>query len=275
MRLVRFGDARLGVLRGREVVDVTAAADGLDLAAPLAVPRLCAEFDRLRPRLEAAAGGPGVPLERVALLPPVASPSKILAAKATYREHAEEMAARAGRSPSEPDLVLKAPSTLVGPGGRIRLPAASGVVEHEAELAVVLKGFGKDVPAARAMALVLGYTAFIDVTLREPRGDLSRKKSYDTFGPIGPCLVTADEIPDPHALRIRLWVNGRLRQDGCTAEMRLAIPELIELASRVMTLCPGDVIATGTPAGVGPLARGDEVTIEIERIGAMTVSVEE
>jgi 2-keto-4-pentenoate hydratase/2-oxohepta-3-ene-1,7-dioic acid hydratase in catechol pathway len=273
MKLVRFDRDLIGVVRGNEVFDVTAAVDDLK-GSPLWMQRFCSEFDRRRPRLEAEADRQkGRPIDGVTLLPPMISPSKIIAAKANYHRHAMEMADRQSRPPSEPDVFLKAPSTLIGPGGIIRLPAGKELVEHEAELAVLLKRGGKDIKAADAMECVLGYSAFIDVSVREPSGDLSRKKSYDTFGPLGPCIVTADEIPDPHALSIRLWVNESLRQDGKTADMVLKISDLIEFSSKVMTLCPGDLIATGTPEGVGPLKDGDRVIIEIERIGTMSVSV--
>ena len=123
------------------------------------------------------------------------------------------------------------------------------------------------------MAYVFGYTGVIDITVRGGE-DRSTRKSFDTFTPLGPVLVTADEIPDPHNLKLQLWVNGEQRQNGNSRDMIWNIPKLIEYASHVMTLHPGDVFSTGTPDGVGPLKSGDEVTIDIERVGRMSVKVE-
>jgi 2-keto-4-pentenoate hydratase/2-oxohepta-3-ene-1,7-dioic acid hydratase in catechol pathway len=147
-------------------------------------------------------------------------------------------------------------------------------VEHEAELAVVIKRTVKGIAGPAALDAVLGYTGFIDVSLRTGDGDLSRKKSYDTFAPMGPCLVTPDEVPEPDQLGVRLWVNGALRQNGSTADLLLSISQLIERAASVMTLHPGDIIATGTPEGVGPVRPGDQVALEIEKIGRLEVPVE-
>jgi len=142
-------------------------------------------------------------------------------------------------------------------------------IHHESELAFVIGRGGKDIPVERALDHVLGYTILIDVTVRG-EGDRSRRKSYDTFTPIGPYLVTADEIGDPHALRIELWVNDQKRQDVNSGEMLVKIPEMIAYASRVMTLCPGDVFTTGSPAGVGQIHDGDTLVTQISKIGRMT-----
>ncbi len=275
MRIVLFDDWRLGLLEDGLVFDVTGALDGRE-ATPLFMQGVAADFDRLAPRLRAAAGrARGRPLGELRLRPPLPHPSKILAAKANYRRHAQEMAARRGGPPAEPDFFLKAPSAVTGPGETVRLPPGDGVTEHEAELAVVMKGPVRGIHADAALDAVLGYTGLIDVSLRSGDGDLSRKKSYDTFAPLGPCLVTADEVPDPHRLGIRLWVNGELRQDGTTADLVLSVPQLVELAASVMTLYPGDIIATGTPEGVGVLRDGDRVAMEIDRIGRLEVMVKQ
>lgn len=275
MRLVLFDDWRLGLLREGSVFDVTAALEGRE-RAPLVMQWLAAHFDGVAGRLLAEAErARGRPVSEVRLRPPLPHPSKLIAAKANYRRHALEMAQRrGGGAPSEPDFFLKAPSTIAGPGEPVTLPPGDGLVEHEAELAVVLKRRVKGIAAGAALDAVWGYTGLIDVSLRAGDGDLSRKKSYDTFAPMGPCLVTADEVPDPHGLGIRLWVNGELRQAATTADLILNVPQLIELAASVMTLYPGDVIATGTPEGVGPLRDGDRVALEIERIGRLEVPVQ-
>jgi 2-keto-4-pentenoate hydratase/2-oxohepta-3-ene-1,7-dioic acid hydratase in catechol pathway len=223
---------------------------------------------------------PGTPLERVRLAAPVPYPGKVIAAPANYRLHVEEMARPEMRDVVKQEVhaidqygvFLKAPSSVVGPGATVELPFADRRTDHEVELGVVIGTRARDVPRAEAMAHVFGYTGVIDITVRGGE-DRSTRKSFDTFTPLGPALVTADEVPDPGHLGLALWVNGVARQNGNTQDMIWDIPKLIEYASHVMTLHPGDVLSTGTPDGVGPLAPGDEVTIEIERIGRMSVTV--
>src|SRR5579884_36885 len=276
MKLALFNDHRLGVVRDDTIVDVTSALPAWDngYMANFWL-RLCHDFDTLRPRLEEAAQkGQGVPVGQVRLRAPVLNPSKILAAASNYGAHKAEMAARGGGTTAswlqEFDVFLKAPSSIVGPGDTVHLPDVPGrEIHHESELAFVIGRAGKNVPEERALEHVLGYTILIDVTVRGD-GDRSRRKSYDGFTPIGPYLVTADEIGDPHALRIELWVNDQKRQDVNSGEMLVKIPEMIAYASRVMTLCPGDVFTTGSPAGVGQIHDGDTMVTQIERIGRLT-----
>lgn len=276
MKLAVFDDLRLGVVRDdAALVDVTGALPQWDngYAANWWL-RLCHDFAALRPRLErAAAEGQPIPLERVRLRAPVLNPSKIIAAASNYGAHREEMRGRfapPGSWLGEFDVFLKAPSSIIGPGDTIVLPEVGDrEIHHESELAFVIGRGGKDIPVERALDHVLGYTILIDVTVRG-EGDRSRRKSYDTFTPIGPYLVTADEIGDPHALRIELWVNDQKRQDVNSGEMLVKIPEMIAYASRVMTLCPGDVFTTGSPAGVGQIHDGDTLVTQISRIGRMT-----
>ena len=170
-------------------------------------------------------------------------------------------------------VFLKAPSSIVGPGDTVELPFPDRRTDHEVELGAVIGKTARNVSAADAMPFVFGYTAVMDITVRGDE-DRSTRKSFDGFTPVGPVLVTADEIPDPHTIGLQLWVNGERRQNGNTKDMIWNIPKLIEYASHVMTLYPGDLISTGTPDGVGPLEAGDEVAIEIERIGRMSVQVE-
>jgi 2-keto-4-pentenoate hydratase/2-oxohepta-3-ene-1,7-dioic acid hydratase in catechol pathway len=165
---------------------------------------------------------------------------------------------------------------VIGPGGPIVVPDWVGRVDYEAELLVVLGKGGRNVPESEAMGLVAGYTVFNDVTARDVQKGLQAKKhpwflgkSMDTFGPMGPYLVTADEVPDPHALGVRLTVNGETRQDGRTSDMVFKIPYLIAFLSRWFALEPGDVIATGTPPGVGPIVPGDVVEASVEGIGTL------
>ena len=276
MKLAIFNELRLGVLRDDDaLVDVTAALPQWDngYAANWWL-RLCHDFAELRPRLErAAAEGQPVPLSQARLRAPVLYPSKIIAAASNYGAHREEMRGRftpAGSWLGEFDVFLKAPSSIIGPGDTIVLPEVGDrEIHHESELAFVIGRGGKDIPVERALDHVLGYTILIDVTVRGA-GDRSRRKSYDTFTPIGPYLVTADEIGDPHALRIELWVNDHKRQDVNSGEMLTKIPEMIAYASQVMTLCPGDVFTTGSPAGVGQIHDGDTLVTQISKIGRMT-----
>jgi 2-keto-4-pentenoate hydratase/2-oxohepta-3-ene-1,7-dioic acid hydratase in catechol pathway len=174
---------------------------------------------------------------------------------------------------------LKPGSCLIGPGEPIVLPALSDQVDFEAELAIVIGRPARAVDEARALDHVAGYTILNDVTARDLQaadGQWTRAKGMDTFGPVGPRVVPAAEVPDPHALRIRLWLSGELMQDGSTADMVHRIPALIAFLSEAFTREPGDVIATGTPAGVGAartpprfLRAGDTVRIEIDRLGVL------
>ena len=256
-------------------MDVTAAVPGWERAWPYhGYRRLAAHFDDLVTGIaRVAETGKRVVVRNVILRSPVVNPSKVIVATENYPPPAEEIIPRRPVAAPEPDIFLKAPSSLVGPEGTIGLPQHTrGSVEQGGELGVVLKKAARHIPAAQAWEYIWGYTTLIDVSLRVP-GDPSRTNSYDTFTPVGPVLVTADELPDPHTLGISLWVNGELLQKGNTRDMIWKIPALIEYTSSIMTLSPGDIIATGVPGRVGPLGIGDRVRIEIDQIGEMTVSV--
>jgi 2-keto-4-pentenoate hydratase/2-oxohepta-3-ene-1,7-dioic acid hydratase in catechol pathway len=216
------------------------------------------------------------------LLAPVRPPD-ILALGLNYRKHAAETGVPL---PDGPVLFLKATSSIVGPGEPILLPAAGpGEVDAEAELAVVIGRRVKNVPPADALEAVLGYTCANDVSardwqIRRQKKQWARGKSFDTFCPVGPCLVTRDEIPDPGGLRIRMLVNGEVWQDASTADMIFDVATVIADLSRSMTLLPGTLILTGTPEGVGftrtpprYLSAGDTVTVSIEGIGELTSPV--
>lgn len=277
MRLVRFNGGRLGVVRDNVVVDVgDAAGAARDEWPPVQMLRLIARFGALRAELdEAARVRDGVPLEEVRLEAPLVFPGKIVAAPLNYRRHIEEMRPLVSRELHAIErygVFLKAPSSIVGPGATIELPYPERRTDHEVELGVVIGRTARNVAASEAMRHVFGYTGVLDITVRGDE-DRSTRKSFDGFTPVGPWLATADEVPDPGALRLRLWLNGELRQDGNTSDMIWGIPRLVEYASHVMTLHPGDLIATGTPEGVSPLAPGDEIRIEIEEVGGMTVHV--
>ncbi|MCG8418638.1 MAG: fumarylacetoacetate hydrolase family protein [Proteobacteria bacterium] len=194
------------------------------------------------------------------------APSKILGIGRNYRAHAAEMNSSV---PSEPLMFLKAPSALLPPGGDIVRPSGYRRVDYEGELGVVLGRSARRVTESRALEYVFGYTCINDVTVRDLQkkdNQWTRAKGMDTFCPIGPCIVTG---LDPGALRIVTRVNGEIQQDGRTADMIFSVAELIAHASRFMTLQAGDIIATGTPSGVGNLSVGDSVTVEIEGIGVL------
>ena len=217
-----------------------------------------------------------LPRRRTRLHAPIPRPGKVVGVARNYAAHAEE---RGASAPEEPVLFIKASSAVIGPGDDVVMPAASRAVDYEGELAVVIGTRAYDVEAGRALDHVAGYTIANDVTARDfqnTRGQRFLGKSCDTFAPMGPCLVTADEIDDPQKLRLETRVSGEIRQSASTGEMLFGVAEVIAFASRLMTLEPGDVILTGTPSGVGAafdpprhLRDGDVIDVEIERIGRL------
>jgi 2-keto-4-pentenoate hydratase/2-oxohepta-3-ene-1,7-dioic acid hydratase in catechol pathway len=277
MKLVRFSGGRIGVVVDDGVRDVTDAA-GADAREwpPVGMVRAIASFDARRTAIEAAAAqATAVALDQAALEAPVVWPNKLLAYPVNYVAHGEEM--RSANRADRNGFFLKAPSSLSGPREPIVLPVSrypGREFHHECELAVVIGKRARHVRPENALDYVFGYSCLVDVTLRG-EGERVMRKSFDTFCPMGPWVVTADEVGDPSALRLRLWVNGELRQDANTRDLIVDVPGMIAGASAVATLEPGDVIATGTPAGVGPIRPGDSVTIEIERVGRMTLDVVE
>ena len=208
---------------------------------------------------------------------PIERPGKIVCVGLNYRDHAEEQGAEL---PQAPLLFAKWPSSLVGPGDAIVLPHTSARVDYEAELGVVIGERVKGVSAENALEAVRGYLCLNDVSARDFQfgdGQWTRGKSPDTFCPVGPRLVPREQVPDPQALRIRCLLNGEVMQDSTTANMIFSVAEVIAYASATSTLEPADLIATGTPAGVGVFRKpprllrdGDEVTVEIEGLGALT-----
>lgn len=203
-------------------------------------------------------------------LPPCA-PEKIVCVGRNYRAHVAELG---NRVPDEPLLFLKPPSALLPHRGVIRLPSVSQRVDHEGEIAVVIGRTARRVPESRALEHVFGYTCLNDVTARDlQRRDVqfTRAKGFDTFCPVGPSIAAGLHY---ESLTVRTLVNGVLRQSGEAAEMMFGIPALVSYVSEIMTLAPGDLIATGTPEGVGPLAAGDEVIVSIDGVGDLVNRVE-
>ncbi len=253
----------------RDLIQILGSAEALTSALELAQ-HACEDTDFLK-RFS-------LPLADAKLLAPIPRPGKIMCLGLNYRDHAAESGAE---PPSEPIVFSKASTSVIGPGEPILVPAASDKVDYEAELAFVIGKSGKDIPAATAMEHVAGYTVLNDVSARDyqrekPGGQWFLAKSFDTFAPLGPWIVTADEIPDPHHLDIRCVVSGETMQDSNTAEMIFRIPDIIEYLSCVLTLETGDIVATGTPPGVGfarkpPrfLKSGDLVQCSVEGIGIL------
>lgn len=198
---------------------------------------------------------------------PLPPPSKIIGAPANYYEHVDEMPD--SQTVQDWGLFLKAPSSVIGHGDTISLPYTDKRTDQEGELGVVIGRTAVDVSPDDALDYVFGYTCVLDITVRSTE-DRSLRKSFDTFTPMGPHVVTH---VDPSDLELRCWVNDELRQHTSTARMIYSVPRLIAYASAAMTLHPGDVIATGTPAGVGPLADGDKVVLDISGVGRLEVGV--
>jgi 2-keto-4-pentenoate hydratase/2-oxohepta-3-ene-1,7-dioic acid hydratase in catechol pathway len=209
-------------------------------------------------------------LDGVRLLAPVIPRSKVVAVGRNYAAHADEMGQEV---PKTPLTFFKPNTSVIGPGEPIIYPAASRQVDFEGELAVVIGRICKEVPVARVAEVIFGYTVGNDVTARDLQktdGQWARAKGYDTFCPLGPWITTHQGLDEVAALAIRTTVDGEPRQDGTTSDMIFTIPELVAYISSYTTLLPGDVILTGTPAGVGPVLPGQQVSIEIEGIGTLT-----
>ena len=246
MRIARFshdGEVAFGVVEGDEIAELASHPFG-----PVSFT------------------GTRVAVADVRLLAPVL-PSKVVAIGKNYADHADEMG---GKVPERPLIFLKPSTAVAGNGDPIAYPASSQRVDYEGELAVVVGRLCRDVPEAKAADVVLGYTCANDVTARDQQqadGQWSRAKGYDSFCPLGPWIETDVDVQD---LRVTTTLNGEVKQDGRTSQIVHKVPALIAYITSCMTLLPGDVILTGTPAGVGPMQVGDEVTVEIERIGRLT-----
>lgn len=285
MRLACFDDYRIGVVADDGVHDVTDAVDARWHGTPHAMTQLIAGFGELRPAVEAAAGkAPARALSEVRLLPPVPAPAHVFAAPLNYHAHVDEMtgsdmvgSSYVASSADQLGFFLKAPGSLVGASGAIELPDLPGrSFHHEAELGVVIGKPARDVDEADALSSVFGYTCLMDITLRNQPGKTQERvmrKSFETFTPLGPVLVTADEVGSPADLDLELWVGDELRQKASTRLMIASVARLIADTSRVLTLRPGDVYATGTPEGVGPIEPGDTVRLRIARVGELTMPV--
>jgi 2-keto-4-pentenoate hydratase/2-oxohepta-3-ene-1,7-dioic acid hydratase in catechol pathway len=280
MRLYVFNESRLGAGVGdAHLVDITEVVGELIPAADR-MTSLISRWEQLSGTVAAhVAQGQRVPLDGVSLHAPQPRPGKLIAAPVNYRRHREEMGGDDGvyAGADVQDIrtyagFVKASTSIAGPGDAVELPFADRRVDHEAEVGVVIGRTASRVARADALSHVFGYVPLLDITLRGPE-DRSYRKSFDTFTPIGPAIVTADEVRDPGALDFELSVNGDVRQRANTRDLIYDVPRLIELYSDAMTLEPGDVIATGTPEGVGPLVPGDELVLRIPALGELSVCV--
>jgi 2-keto-4-pentenoate hydratase/2-oxohepta-3-ene-1,7-dioic acid hydratase in catechol pathway len=272
MKLFRFDGGRIGATIDGTSYDLTDAL-GIDtkLWPPVQMVQLIADFDARMRNVHKHPKAKKIDLGGVRLEIPIEWPNKLLAYPVNYVKHGEEM-----KSDNRADLngfFMKANSSLSGPNDPIVLPELPGrEIHHECELGIVIGKKARNVPRDKAFEVIFGYACLIDMVVRGKEERVMRK-SYDTFCPFGPWITTADEVKTPASLQAKLWVNGELRQDANTRDLIVDIPGMIELASRVATLYPGDIIATGTPEGVGPVKRGDKVRIAIEQVGEMTLAV--
>ena len=275
MKVLRFNEGRIGISDGLKVVEVGHLCGAEpDHWPPVGINRLIRDFDALRPQLDALLrSDPGLPIADVRLQTPVPWPNKLMAYPVNYHDHAREMGSTGLANVQ--GYFLKANSSLIGPSDVIDLTALTGrEIHHECEIALVIGKTGRQIPHERALEHVFGYACLLDMTVRGKEERVFRK-SYDTFTPVGPWIVTADEIPDPQDIGMKLWVNDVLRQQANTRDLIVDIRQMVSVASSASTLYPGDLIATGTPAGVGPVYPGDVVTIEVEHVGRMSIPVEQ
>ncbi|HET8728271.1 MAG TPA: fumarylacetoacetate hydrolase family protein [Alphaproteobacteria bacterium] len=268
MKFVTFshgGACRAGVLEGDgsgaddQVVDLGSQAlrDAIGEVRPQISDIVASGLGRIASAIEQARipAEARLPLQDVRLVAPIPKPSRIVGAAHNYRD---AIAERGMRPPDEPVIFIKKPETIVGPGDAVVLPPGIGGVTYEAELAAIIGTPADNVSEAHALECVAGYAVFNDISASEmirADGNFERGKNLPTFGPFGPFIATVDEVPDPHALRIGVSVDGEALQESSTSEMLFGIAELVSFISRQVPLAPGDVIATGTPAGVAPVRK--------------------
>ena len=274
MKLAFFNDFKLGVIGDGTVVDVSDAVSGISHTSPQdLINRVIENFDDFRGALQQAAdSGSSMPLERVRLRPPLPKPGNVVAMAVNYMEDGTR------DEPAPINAFHKSPNAVIGPGDTMILPDVPATIfEGEAEMALVIGKRASHVRQEDAFDYVFGYTNFIDGSARglPPSGNtFYQMKSRTTFAPLGPWIVTADEIDDPHELPVKLWVNGELKQNFNTNDMAHKIPRIIEWVSSVHDLEPGDVIATGTNhRGLSAFQDGDRIDMEVEGLGTLTFSI--
>ncbi len=274
MKLAYFNDYRLGVVKGDGIVDVMAAVSDVPRLGPHdLINGVIERFAAYKAKIEAAAAkGAAVPLGSVKLRAPLPRPVNVDCMAVNYMEDGTRT------EPAPINAFHKSANSIIGPGETMVLPdAPASVFEGEAELAVIIGKKGYNIKAADAMSHVFGYCNFIDGSARglPPAGNtFYQMKSRETFAPIGPWIVTADEIPDPHKLSVKLWNNGELKQSFNTSDMAHKIPRSIEFVSSMHTLMPGDILASGTNhRGLHAFQDGNKIELEVEGCGRLTVQV--
>lgn len=273
MKIIRFNQNRLGITDGQKVVDVSDMfGAGPAEWPPVGMNRLIREFAQHRATfarmLETKAG---VPFALVNLETPIPWPNKLMAYPVNYHDHATEMASKGLASVQ--GYFLKSNSSLSGPHDPVVLPALPGrEIHHECEIALIIGKEGRQISPEKALDYVFGYSCLLDMTVRGKEERVFRK-SYDSFTPVGPWIVTADEVPNPEDMDMQLWVNDELRQKANTRDLIVDIRQMVSIASSASTLYPGDIICTGTPAGVDKVLPGDIITIEVANVGKMSVPV--
>ena len=268
MKLALYDEYQLGVINGDRIISAISAVEGMSFRRPQdMMEEIIINWDDMRPRIEAAVEGQdGVSLGSVRLRPPVPRPPKLICAAVNYLEFGQ-------REPAVLDAFLKSPTAVIGSGDTCELPPApASVFHHEPELAFVIGRTASKVEQDDALSYIFGYTNFLDMSARGLQGAVGNSfflgKCWDTFAPMGPALVTADEIADPQDLQVRLWNNDEPRHDFPTSDMAHKIPELISEMSKITTLEPGDVIATGVNhQHIGAVQNGDVLRMEIEGLG--------
>jgi 2-keto-4-pentenoate hydratase/2-oxohepta-3-ene-1,7-dioic acid hydratase in catechol pathway len=274
VKLLFFDDWKLGVLKGNSVVDVSAAVQSIPHLGPHdLISGLIARFAEYKARVEdAASKGQGVPVGQVRIRPPVPRPVNIVAMAVNYMEDGTRT------EPAPINAFHKSPSAIIGQGDTMVLPDVPATIfEGEAEMAVIIGKRASNVRAADAMSYVFGYMNFIDGSARGllPSGNtFYQMKSRDTFAPIGPYIVTADEVRNPDNLKVQLWVNGQIKQDFNTSDMAHKIPRCIEWVTSIHALEPGDILATGTNhRGLSGFQNGDVIELEVEGLGRLRFDV--
>ncbi len=272
MRLALFNDYRLGVVQNDQIFDVSSAVAELGYHTPQEMMQLLiTQWATVQPKLsaainEAVAGRAGVALDQVSFCAPLPRPGQLLCLAGNYLE------------PQKPErglfnAFLKSPNSVIGHGGTVELAPAEATVFHfEPEMAIVIGKAASRIKAEKAMDYIFGYTQFMDVSARGLPGGFFLGKSWHTFGPMGPLLVTKDEVPEPNNLRIQLWVNDEQRHDISTATMDRHLPELLAEVTKVLPLEPGDVVSTGTHHfGLAPVQDGDSIRLQVEGLGPALV----
>jgi 2-keto-4-pentenoate hydratase/2-oxohepta-3-ene-1,7-dioic acid hydratase in catechol pathway len=276
MKIALFDNFKVGVVKEERIFDISEVVSW-DIQDPQrSLISLMENYQTFRPQIdEYLTTATSSSIAEVKLNPPVPHPTKIVAAPVNYYLHQDEMNAQfsnAEYTVEKLGFFLKAPSSIIGPGDTIKLPFKDRRTDHEAELAFVVGKRAKDVPASEAYKYIFGYFALMDITVRG-KEDRPWRKSFDTFTPIGPWIVTADEIENPNELGLRLWVNQEVRQSSNTKHLIYNCYKFFEAVSSVLTLEPGDIVTTGTPEGVGSITGGDQVRIQVDRIGEFSVNV--